>query len=65
MEEATNVSEIQSLLFTKKREMEILVGGTIDLDLLFQLPQRYMDLSGRIKRNQRIEAQQWRGLKEM
>jgi hypothetical protein len=26
--------------------MGILVGGTIDLDLLFQFPQRYMDLSG-------------------
>jgi hypothetical protein len=49
------------LIFTKKREVGILVGGNIDLDLLFQFPQRYMDLSGKIKRNQAFEMQQWWG----
>jgi hypothetical protein len=36
-----------------------LIGEDVDLDLLFQSPQRYMDLSGGIKRNQAFEVQQW------
>ena len=36
-----------------------LIGEVVDLDLLFQSPQRYMDLSGGIKRNQAFEVQQW------
>ena len=38
-----------------------MIGGIVDLDLLFQIPQEYARIIGGIERKQAQEGQQWRG----
>ena len=38
-----------------------MIGGIVDLDLLFQIPQEYARIIGGIERKQDQEGQQWRG----
>jgi hypothetical protein len=40
---------------------ERLIGGNVDLDLLFQIPQEYARISGGIERKGKLfQGQQWR-----